>query len=172
MTNTMWRHKRDGIVYDTWESVWRSITNRSPHGTTMVDGSTANLVTMLARILPHLPLAAQQAALGDGWEVVETLGEKLGRLDPITRGMVDWDEVRRVQQRLDAPQTAPVAQEAPDKGVGGWQPIETAPRDGTWVLVWDSRIGGRPYITTGASPHLTATHWQPLPEPPSPGATP
>jgi hypothetical protein len=154
---TKWRRKSDGLECDVFGAAFR---HQSGGG-----GSTSR---MLSSILPHLPMAAQQAALGDGWEPCgETLGEKLGRLDPITKGMIDWDEVRRVQQRLDAPQTAPVAQEAPMKPLGGWQPIETAPKDGTRVLAWGPSIGGRPYITTGAGARLSAIHWQPLPEPPA-----
>jgi Lar family restriction alleviation protein len=57
-----------------------------------------------------------------------------------------------------------------------WQPIETAPRDGTKFLAWDGeeliawRYEGRwiygqemesPYLT-----HWSPTHWQPLPIPP------
>lgn len=68
----------------------------------------------------------------------------------------------------------------------GWQAIETAPRDGTWVLAgefgnsdivgdyyaaswlgnrrdgyWQARCGQ--YVTLTPEP----THWQPLPPPPS-----
>lgn len=63
-----------------------------------------------------------------------------------------------------------------------WQPIETAPKDGTQVLLWrDETIVGRwqiddrrPYWTGGdiywrgvrwCRDH-NPTHWQPLPEPP------
>ncbi len=51
-----------------------------------------------------------------------------------------------------------------------WQPIESAPKDGTRLMLWDSRAGG--YAVTGAwvagsaDDHETITHWQPLPGPP------
>lgn len=123
-----WRRKSDGLECDVVEAAWDKVQKGAHPG------------AMLARILPHLPIAAQQAALGDGWE---PCGEA-----------------------HQAPQTAHVAQEPPPTPLGGWHPIETAPKDGTWVLAWDFRIGGRPYIITGCSARSGATHWQPLPEPP------
>lgn len=64
--------------------------------------------------------------------------------------------------------------------MGQWQPIETAPRDGTPVLLWCTGDGG---YTTGPviglwdaekmhfslclfHKPLPVSHWQPLPEPP------
>lgn len=67
----------------------------------------------------------------------------------------------------------------------GWQPIATAPRDGTefqtWLGFWEPRCRFKPDTETleiwGRAdydmddwvtvPHLTATHWRPLPEPPN-----
>ncbi len=80
--------------------------------------------------------------------------------------------------------------------MSAWQPIATAPRDGTWVLV--TSIDGKPYSACydtaedtfydwlkddffsggwtdydddgGDSPHTRRydpTHWMPLPEPPT-----
>ncbi len=68
-----------------------------------------------------------------------------------------------------------------------WQPIETAPKDGTRILVWDGDLLA---VADWDQPHVCArtnawcvgecdgeyndrttmwkpTHWMPLPEPPS-----
>lgn len=64
-----------------------------------------------------------------------------------------------------------------------WQPIETAPRDGTEFLCFKRSIktivvctwldedhpdcdGDAPHVTWDHSPLFDATHWAPLPPPP------
>jgi hypothetical protein len=69
---------------------------------------------------------------------------------------------------------ASVGQEAPP----GWQPIETAPRDGTCVIGLDTKDGvGRTHWSEKYNPHCWAdddellvkpTHWMPLPAAPLP----
>lgn len=71
---------------------------------------------------------------------------------------------------------------------GEWQPIETAPKDGTEILVADYRVAGGfmnvvaytdedfPNVWETqeflAYHHEAFTHWMPLPKPPEPVAAP
>ena len=59
-----------------------------------------------------------------------------------------------------------------------WLPIETAPKDGTWVLIFDGRYGlkvielarwiGAPHSHWGnGNNYWTPSHWRPLPAPPA-----
>lgn len=62
---------------------------------------------------------------------------------------------------------------------GQWQPIETAPRDGTCFLLWSEGVSLRPMVAryykmklygatfySGRDTEVCGTHWMPLPTPP------
>ena len=64
----------------------------------------------------------------------------------------------------------------------GWQPIETAPKDGTWFLIWSPNNERAELAAINRKGELWLiqdhepwgrdiakgwTHWQPLPEPPN-----
>ncbi|WP_408015527.1 DUF551 domain-containing protein [Rhodovarius lipocyclicus] len=62
----------------------------------------------------------------------------------------------------------------------GWLPIESAPRDGTFVLLWDRVVGllhgwwdGKHWVHSWDSEIIPGqrdlTHWRPLPTPPGGG---
>lgn len=67
----------------------------------------------------------------------------------------------------------------PPDGMAGWQPIETAPKDGreilgyteevgALVMYWDTMSQEQDHWSDGMSiSYWTPTHWMPLPAPPS-----
>ncbi len=58
-----------------------------------------------------------------------------------------------------------------------WQPIETAPKDRSWILVWETGVSDKYHPAevarfvnnrweSSAMKYVEATHWMPLPAPP------
>lgn len=67
-----------------------------------------------------------------------------------------------------------------DRKDGGWQPIETAPKDGTYILGWNDELLSpvvmfwkmgpqyQSYWATAPAHYVKRpTHWMPLPPPPT-----
>jgi hypothetical protein len=146
--------------------------------------SAAGVAVMTSKpLLPDvvIPRALFDFLMGVG----EINGTSFGDLNEGLPGRFWWRALLRtaeVQSALNLP--------APPEMVEGWQPIETAPRDGTFILAcfehphrkynshrpsdyigvvsarWIDHNGGG-WTWHGISGHVT--HWRPLPAPPSIG---
>jgi len=131
------------------------------------------LVVLLRRVADALPQEPQ----GD---VVEAVAKAIR--DEVSRGiglarLFSEDSARAA---LSAAEPFIQARIAAAVEPGGWQPIETAPKDGTWLLGWANdnapyRISwGRNHndrlawcTTFGSFVEGYITHWRPLPAPPA-----
>ena len=97
---------------------------------------------------------------------------------------LDGDYINRLADHFGIPRYMTKQIRLPEKQSSGWQPIETAPKDGTVVLCWDEfkecdlmwygiiqqwnepkDILGWMYVATNTECY--PTHWMPLPKPPT-----
>jgi len=109
----------------------------------------AQLRARVAELEAHLPRM-------DGPSRVEYLERRVAELEE-TEAFLDGQ-----MQELDGLRAKLAEQE--------WLPIETAPRDGTWILTWNLLLE-RPITVRGYGISLgNDTHWMPLP--PGPGPSP
>lgn len=79
-----------------------------------------------------------------------------------------WVEAKDVENMLEdaRPEYQPQPPQGQPPEPQGWQPISSAPRDFTRVLVWGPRIEGVQTAQYGRHSVPQATHWMPLPAPP------
>jgi hypothetical protein len=152
---------------------------------------TADFVAGDAKITPNAArriaalLRAQQPACPEGWRMVPTepTPEMVRAVVPMYDAMLpdtEWPFTINVYRKMLA-----VAPEAPSLPAPSpapmWRPIETAPKDGAWILGWAASDSSPYRISWGINHrgHLSwntsfatftdgyITHWQPLPAPPA-----
>lgn len=115
-----------------------------------------------------VPLAREILACWD--QIAEMAGDRDRARTELTKARVsDFDVAAGIRTLRRGFEVGLRAQAA-------WQPIETAPRDGTpillasdewgWILVADNRGGPRWYSCQNRDEIVGATHWMPLPPPP------
>lgn len=117
-------------------------------------------------------------------DALRTLAEVACRLNDIAdlmdrpEGYADSGFLRKTADRcIEATQTIGRAIKMPDApGLLDWQPIETAPKDGTMILAgrnqaidlvrWGEEWNGMNWLDAGGHVIGRPTHWMPLPAPP------
>lgn len=109
---------------------------------------------------PRPPLAERTAP---AWQPTTLRYETVGDAMRVSMSEADFNELRRLAAVAPA-------------GMDGWQPIETAPKDGRELLL-ATQNGIRPYVGKFSQYDLAwcepsglirlPTHWQPLPTPPA-----
>lgn len=152
--------------------------------------------------------ALTESAFASGWLAKCRYDRESARQQPTAPDVEAWGAVERVQNTM-CPTYRAVAGEMvermegrisegdlhsiikalfalPQRPVDGWQPISTAPRDGTKILAYGAHCDGRPnpYILKGCcywheglwlggpfSTHCEPQYWQPYPEIPAPIAS-
>jgi hypothetical protein len=99
------------------------------------------------------------------------------QIDKAREEVASWSKEKRAMMRLEGP--VEVSRTPAPAAPSDWQPIETAPKDGTeilghtqtcgaLVLYWNTTTADYEYWSDGMSMHQRApTHWMPLPAPPA-----
>lgn len=99
--------------------------------------------------------------------------KKLAEIAAVEHGRTFWRDANNVDDAWSMAVSAVLAElERQGADLEGWRPIETAPKNGTFVLLSAS---GLPAIArwfetgwySGALRMPSVTHWRPLPAPPA-----
>ena len=168
---------------DWLSSVIRALDGKHTLGAaTLAEGIVSALAAIEQPAEEHVPVGWKLVPVEPTQEITDAICHAKNLTRRGLSAVMTDDELASIYRAAIAAPAAPALQAADAKDAARWQPIETAPKDGTRVLLyWHGIVklgwfGPASRIDRGAcwrtnttegGPSATPSHWMPLPHPPA-----